>query len=115
MDTGADESVLMPIDGQRMGIDYSKLTGSADSVGFGGISQNYIEMAALAFSEPRTAIHVYFVDLHIAEPMVDIISLPSVLGRDILDRWQMNYHPTEDVLEFTVLGADASIPLKNSP
>jgi hypothetical protein len=31
---------------------------------------------------------------------------PSLLGRDVLDRWRMNYDPSRDSLKFTVRSAD---------
>ncbi len=35
--------------------------------------------------------------------------LPSLLGRDILDRWRMTYCPVDNLLSFEVLSADAML------
>lgn len=86
VDTGADNSLLMPLDAVRIGVDYGKLTGSTESVGIGGITNNFVEPAVVIFSEPRQCLYVYRIDLQIASPVPDIMDIPSLLGRDILDR-----------------------------
>ena len=44
VDTGADRTVLLTADGQRMGIDYSDLTEDiGPSVGLGGASFNFVK------------------------------------------------------------------------
>jgi predicted TPR repeat methyltransferase len=37
------------------------------------------------------------------------LKLPSLLGREILDRWRMVYQPSIDELSFEVVSADATI------
>lgn len=49
VDTGADRSLLLPADGTRMGIDYSKLTGEIPSVGIGGVVHNYLSQQSWLF------------------------------------------------------------------
>ena len=44
-DPGADTSLLMPLDGQRMGIDYGRFENEETSLGIGGVSENFIESA----------------------------------------------------------------------
>jgi len=39
MDTGADTSVIMPIDSGRMGVDVNQLTTTTESYGIGGVSR----------------------------------------------------------------------------
>jgi hypothetical protein len=73
VDTGADKTVVMPLDGTRLGVDYANLTRPFVSTG--------------------------------------IMNIPSLLGRDILDRWQMTYHKPNASLTFEVLSADYTIPL----
>ena len=111
VDTGADNSLLMPLDALRIGIDYSQLQGHQESVGIGGISVNYIEPALLAFREARRNLHVYSIDLEICAPSPEIMDVPSLLGRDILDRWRMNYNPSQNRLTFQVLSSDYTHPL----
>ena len=107
VDTGADSTVLMPADGITMNLDYNELTlGSRPSVGFGGITYPYEEEAVLIFIEPGHAIHVYRISLIISQPEADLLGLPSVLGRDILNQWRMRYSPQTGNLTFDVLKAD---------
>ena len=48
-DTGADTSLLMPLDAWRIGVNYAELHVSEQSLGIGGVSTNFIEPAFLAF------------------------------------------------------------------
>jgi len=109
VDTGADKTVLMPLDGTRLGIDYAKLTTRFLSTGIGGVSADYLEPAILAFSETHTAIHLYQIEVIVSSPSPDIMDIPSLLGRDILDRWRMTYDKPNAALAFEVLGADHTI------
>ncbi|MDE2695873.1 MAG: hypothetical protein OXH97_05080 [Chloroflexota bacterium] len=47
--------------------------------------------------------------MEIAPVQPDTLDLPSLLGREILDRWRMVYDPEIGVLEFDVRSADLSI------
>ena len=51
-DTGADVSVLMPVDGIKMGIDYQALINPKVVGGVGGNASCFQESAVLAFDEP---------------------------------------------------------------
>ena len=110
VDTGADRSLLLPSDGMRMGIDYTKLTGDAESVGVGGVCHNYVEPVLVVFSEPRRFLYVYSIDLIIANPDPEIMDIQSLLGRDILNQWRMTYDPTKKRLTFQVISADVFVP-----
>ena len=114
VDTGADRTVLLPGDGTRMGIDFTKLTRETESVGVGGLSRNYIESAVLAFSDPGRFLYVYMIDVEISPPSPEIMDIPSLLGRDILNRWRMIYNPTRNRLSFEVLSADVILPITSS-
>jgi hypothetical protein len=111
VDTGADRSVLMPGDGKRMRLDYSKLKGSNPSVGVGGICHNYVESALVVFSEPKRYLHVYDIALQVSAPDSEIMDLPSLLGRDILNKWRMIYNPSKNRLFFEVISADVTVPI----
>lgn len=111
VDTGADRSLLLPGDGERMGVDYTKLTGKAQSMGLGGICYNFMEPALFVFSEPKRFLHVYIMLLAIAPASPKMMGIPSLLGRDILDRWRMVYHPAKKRLTFQVVSADVTVPI----
>ena len=111
VDTGADRSLLHPGDGERIGIDYTKLSGATESVGVGGICRNFVEPALLVFSEPKRFLYVYMIPLAISPASPDIMDLPSLLGRDILDQWRMIYDPAKKRLTFHVVSADVTVPI----
>jgi hypothetical protein len=50
---------------------------------------------------------VYRLPLLVADPSrVDVNLLPSILGRDILNRWDMAYRPSRGSLTFDIVTAD---------
>ena len=112
VDTGADRTMLMPADARQMGLDYSQLTRRTESVGIGGASLNFVEQATLVFLEPERFLQVYVIDIRIAAPSLEIMDLPSLLGRDVLDRWRMTYDPQRGLLTFRVRTADQRIRVR---
>jgi predicted aspartyl protease len=114
VDTGADNTLLMPGDALRMGIDYAQLTGDSECMGIGGISHNFQEQAILVFLEPKRSLYVYVIDIAIAAAAPELLDIPSLLGRDILNRWRMSYNASNARLVFHVLSADEVIPLPAS-
>lgn len=109
LDTGADRTVLMPMDGTKMGIDYDKLTRECSSRGVGGFAKNYLDAAIIAFRDVDGTIYSYKIDLMIAAPTNDNMNIPALLGRDIINRWRINYDPIIDTLECHVNNADISM------
>src|SRR5690349_4993954 len=79
IDTGADCTVLTPLDATRINLDYKSLTTEVDSVGIGGICRDFQESAIVAFSN-GVAVYIYEIDLRIATPSADIMRIPSLLG-----------------------------------
>jgi hypothetical protein len=53
VDTGADQSTLMPADAIMMGVNHKKLTNSVVVGGMGGTAQCFEETAVLLFDEPN--------------------------------------------------------------
>lgn len=81
-------------------------------MGISDTVDSYKERAILAFSDQDPIIHGYDIDLTIIRPDPErpgINRLPSLLGRDILNRWTMHYAPTADKLTFEVVTADVRI------
>mgnify|MGYP001584178326 CR=1 FL=1 len=117
VDTGADSSLLCPTDAILMGVDFTKITKASEAQGIGGIAQSLVEPALIVFSEPGVAIWGYRGDLEIlapddgdyADPIADpeeSLKLPSLLGREVLDRWRIVYQPSNDELTFEVCSSD---------
>ena len=110
VDTGADRCVLMPMDGALFGIDYSRLTNTSLSLGIGGLSKDYVEPAVIAFVEDNKTLHAFSIDLILSSPSPDIMTVPSLLGRNILDRWRITYWPAGATLVADVISSDLAIP-----
>ncbi len=110
VDTGADCSTLMPADAIRMGIDHKKLIEPTVVGGMGGDAKCFQGMAVMAFNEPnRNLIRYYFIRIMIPESHPDLMRMPPIVGRDVLDQWRMNYDPSKDNLSFTVRSADHTV------
>lgn len=106
IDTGADRTILMPSDSVRMKLDFDLLSRPTRAVGLGGQALLFDERARLAFSEPPNRIYVYDLDVKIAADDDQIGDVPSLLGRDILNRWRVDYNPVQNSLRMRVLSAD---------
>ena len=104
-DTGAGTSLLMPLDGQRMGIGYGRFQKEETSLGIGGTSENYIESAYFAFVGDE-ALYGYEVELRVCKPSADLMIIPSLLGRDIIDRWRVTYDKSALELLAEVISSD---------
>ena len=102
----------MPTDGSNMNADYSVLEHPSQTVGVGGIAPVYSERAFLVFSEPSKALYTYELRLSIIPTSVGMKGVPSLLGRDILHRWRMDYHPSRGDLLFDVESYDYMVPVE---
>ena len=108
LDTGADITCLHTRDSRRVHIPFSALRSRTYTRGIGGVSRYFRETAIISFSDgPRT--RYYVVELYIAEPSQSNENLPSLLGRNIINNWYMQYDPANGRLEFTVRHADHTI------
>ena len=60
------------------------------------------------FSEGKKRLYGYEIELAIIAPDDGhaLLDMPSLLGRDILDRWRMNYSPSTGDLLFHVVSYD---------
>lgn len=106
VDTGADRTYLTPGDGAVLGLDYSLLETRTQTTGVGGSALDFTEPAVLVFDDARR-LYIYEFVLAIALPTTSNRTLPSLLGRDILDQWHMSYRPTVGHLRFSVQSASA--------
>ena len=116
VDTGAASSVLMAGDVIDLGIDWNALPINPHTyIGAGGIARSRVVSAFMIFEEIGVGTYVYWIpELSVFEPDEEFqrAQVPSLLGRDILNRWEMLYNPNEDRLEFRIKSADYSLPSK---
>jgi hypothetical protein len=111
IDTGADESVLMPRDARRLRVDADQLTVGGTGSGIGGDVRLYREHAVLEFTDPGVVRYVYDLRLNILTEARSLHVMPSLLGRDIINRWRIDYNPPEATLEIFPASADRTIDL----
>lgn len=113
VDTGAARTTLSPLDSVKMGIEFSKLPGEVheDISGVGGRARSKTLRALVAFNDPGRTVYVYDISLSILQPHESIERIPSLLGRDILNRWIMRYAYVTRRLTFSVASADFEYPV----
>jgi predicted aspartyl protease len=114
MDTGADSSVLMPSDAKNLGIPYDLLEGNRECGGIGGTVHSFVERAILVFSHPNRTLYGYDLEIDIMPYDVEVEEVPSLLGRDVLDRWRIVYDPQGAGLRAKPRSADITIDLTKS-
>ncbi len=105
LDTGADFTCLHQDDAEDLGIPFEQLAGRRNSRGIGGRSAYFRELAILSFTDESLA-RFYRVNLLVAEPNRSSVGLPSLLGRNVINHWYMQYDPTNGRLDCTVRHAD---------
>ena len=83
----------MPKDAKILGIDYSALIRDDDkSIGIGGEIVTYKEPSRVTFLDENNDPVYYFIDVIIHPEIKGTTGLPSLLGRDIIDRWNVTYN-----------------------
>ena len=111
-DTGADSSVLMPADAATLGIDYDLLSNPFESFGIGGSAPTYVERARLVFADTNGGrLYGYDIPLLVHHPTPDAMRVPSLLGRDVIDRWRVTYDKSLAELAAEVVSSDAEFPV----
>jgi hypothetical protein len=108
IDTGAERSVLMPIDTRLMGLDARKLGQRAYSEGIGGHCDGYDVLAFIVLLDEETGtLHNFNVRLFVPDDSPDLYSIDSsILGRDVLDRVRLVYDKRGDGVTLTVVEDD---------
>ncbi len=110
LDTGADETCIMPTDGHRLGIDYSTLTGRKVSIrGVSGSIDSIKRPVFILFTEDRGKVRLYRILIDIMPDETKLHGLHSLLGQDILSRWRTVHDPTRERVHATVLSADRTL------
>jgi hypothetical protein len=80
----------MPPDSGKLGVDFNVLGNPVISRTVGGPAKGYVEQAVVAFRDTdKKRIYAYEIDIQIFESTKDNDKLPSLLGRDILNRWRL--------------------------
>ncbi len=109
VDTGADRSIISPSDTLRLGVNFDLLSDESESLGIGGALRYFNERALLVFTSTDKIVHIYDVPVGVIPLRNEYLSLPSLLGRDVIDRWRMVYDPQTPLLEFDIRSADLTM------
>jgi hypothetical protein len=111
-DTGADQTTIMPLDGAKAAIPYGALRNPHVAVGIGGEARSFAEIAVLTFAHPGVALYSYEFRISIIAPSPAIMRVPSLLGRDVMDNWNMRVDPLRKILTASVRRSDLITRLK---
>lgn len=101
IDTGSDMTMISPSHAELLGIDVAKLEVPTLISGIGGLEPIFPAKAAILFHDPDRGLCVYYVEVGVFPAEADagrFDPLPSLLGRDVLDRVRMTYHRRGDGL-----------------
>jgi hypothetical protein len=93
IDTGADCTVLMPKDAAQLKIDYKKLTKRHTALSAGGPILSHLCQAKATFAVLAQTEYEYDVVLRLPKHDPALMSAPSILGLDVLNRWQLSLNP----------------------
>lgn len=98
IDTGASLTVLHPRDGVRLRCPFDTLALPVEFQGVGGVHTYYRETAIVVFDDDGEE-QDFRIEISIAMPGSSADGLPSLLGRDVLNRVRMEYDFTQRRLE----------------
>lgn len=106
VDTGADATSLHLMD--CIGIPYEELRDLSETGGVGGVAGYYSEDAFVVFGDGEGT-HIYSMRVDIAVPTRDNMTLPSLLGQDILRHWRVIHDRPANSLSIDVIRADMTV------
>ena len=114
-DTGADVTMLHPSDGLMMRLDYNHLNGKVPMTGLGARTLNYQEQAFVIFADisatKKVRLPGYKIDILIPKPTTNNKALPSLLGRDISNRWHIDIDQSRNYILFDITSSDFVLPI----
>lgn len=103
IDTGASTSALQDADFRRLSIPYALLTPAPWAiVGVGGIVNNASILSGvdIDFSPTTGRIHRVHQDIVVFPPLAPGISLPSILGRDVINQTEFKCELRTSTVQF---------------
>ncbi len=113
IDTGAERSVLVPVDARRMGLDRTQLAQPASSLGIGGNANGHNEFAFIVLGDDELGeLYRFDVTAFIPEDSADMQEIDgSVLGRDVLDKVRLVYDKPAGEVTFEVKQSTHTMPV----
>ena len=103
LDTGADSSCLHLVDALNLAVPEINLGNESSLGGIGGTAVYYREPAIVTFTygDERIDEVSYNIDLDLSYSD-ETLGLPSLLGRDILDNWHIEYSRKRNLLRCAI-------------
>jgi hypothetical protein len=92
-------------DAARLGVDLSQLPSTAISYGIGGKSTDHIAPAVMVIAD-GTTLHAYEIDLRFPKARRELATAPSLLGRDIANRWRIVLDHSANRFEIEIVSSD---------
>lgn len=112
IDTGADTTTLSPEVIQRLAVDYGLFTEVQTASGIGGTEDLFAEAARVFFLDPdRNEIIGYDIQVSILPLSPQYLGYPSLLGRDVVNRWRLECDFANGIVAAEVRSADPRVPL----
>jgi hypothetical protein len=108
LDTGADCTVLAEVDARRLGMDYAALAHPMRSFGIGGASNDFQEPAVLGIAD-GPALHLFAISLIVKSPDPNLITMPSLLGRDVINRMRITLEHAANNCHIEIVNSDAIV------
>lgn len=89
------------------------LTKEDHSIGSAGASLDWLCDGTIIFSEIGVVEYEYDVEFRLIKPdplIPELLMPPSLLGRDVLNRWQLSLDPGAKTIMANVLSCDRKVP-----
>ena len=102
VDTGSVSTILHSDDANDIGCPFDSLALPTTLEGIGGAVTYYREPSLVKFDHESNVLD-FAVEISIAKPGSPTEGLPSLLGRDVLNRLRMEYDFPQDRLELAAL------------
>ncbi len=115
VDTGADQTCLMPADAKAMRLNFDELGEGVRARGIGGRVNVHSLTGMITFLELGVGLVVYETPVLVYPDRPPYRYYPSILGRDVLNSWRVRYSQPENALTAEALRHDDLIPLPISP
>ena len=87
----------MPLDGTRLQIDYERFDFDVPMSGVGGVVK-CMEVEATILFPTDEIFYGYGIQLNVCERNDELMTLPSLLGRDVISKWHVTYDQPNSIL-----------------
>ena|SRR5437868_13064587 len=109
-DTGASTTVIMPADSIRLGINPKDPSYVPHAMHGIGSASGVTFKSLVAFEDDSGDLHAYRIPVTFVVPGTVRPDAPTLLGRDIINRWIVLLDATNRRFQATVLASDACFP-----